>query len=297
MLETVQRTAPFGVRFWDAAARSSAIEGLEVDVFPDRRPHLRSRALAGPSGVYSVRGLAGLGAFETSDAPPDALWSAPKRDYRVEVRDPQGRFLPMQFHADLPARGLFGWRAPWFSPPRAISLPTEPGSPPALLLDRVPLFSSPSRLVIDPLAVAYAQLAEAGTGAPCPWTLLQVTVGDVRGLGLSDREGRVAVLFPYPPPPRPTLSSPPAPRNDFQWDVEISAFSSPPHSPAASRIPEVAELESVLAQLYFPRAVLDSFAPPPVPFGPQRLQFRVPLVLRSAAVPASLASSLILSSA
>lgn len=295
-LEVVRRHAPFGVRFRDLAGLDP-IDGLDVVVFRRRRPHLRSRALANASGVYCAHGLAGLATFEFGDAAPGVSSPSPQGACRVEVSDPRGRFLPLAFDADLPARGLFVWGAPGLSPPSGVTLPTGSGSPPATLLVDVPLFSTPSRLVPDPLAVVYAQLVESGTSNPCAWTLLQVTSGNDAGIGLSDRDGRVAVIFPHPAPPRPTLSSPPAPRNDFRWPIELTAYRAPPTSPAPLRAPDVPDLADVLAQLQFPRDVLDASASPPVPLGPQQLEFRVPLTVRTPSAPAGLESYLFVSSA
>lgn len=294
-LEVVRRHAPFGVRFRDLAGLDP-IDGLDVVVFPLRRPHLRSRAIANASGVYCAHGLAGLAAFEFGDANAGAPSPPPQGAYRVEVRDPRGRFLPLAFDADLPVRGLFVWSA-GLSPPSGVTLPAGSGSPPATLLIDVPLFSAPSRLVPDPLAVVYAQLVESGTREPCAWTLLQVRSGADAGIGLSDRDGRVAVIFAHPAPPRPTLSSPPAPRNDFRWPIELTAYRAPPASPTPSRPPDVPDLADVLAQLQFPRDVLDASASPPVPLGPQQLEFRVPLTVRTPSAPAGLESYLFVSSA
>lgn len=287
VLETVQRHTALGLRFWDVSAATSQIDGLQVEVYPLQRPHLRRSAQPNLSYIYSVSGLAGLASFEHSDIDPPQAWAVPLRRYRVEVRDPQERFLSIAFDADLPARGLFHWRAPWLSPPQSISLPTETGSPPALLLDRIPLFSAPSRSVPEPLAAIYAQLAFEND-APCAWALLQATIGDRQGLGLADELGRVAVLFPYPPPPRPPLTSPPAPRDDFHWDVELTAFVQAPASPAvAAASPRIADLGDVLRQLDFPQRLLGSLASPSAELEPQALEYRVPLTVRTTAAPTS----------
>ncbi len=140
VLETVQRHCALGLRFWDVAAATSQVDGLLVEVFPAQRPQARRRAQPNRSFIYSAAGLAGLAHFELSDADPPAAWAVPLRRYRVEVTDPQGRFLPLAFDADLPARGMLNWRAPWLSPPQSLALPTENTSPPMPLLDRIPLF-------------------------------------------------------------------------------------------------------------------------------------------------------------
>jgi hypothetical protein len=291
VLERVTRNTPLGVRFWDPAEATSVVEGLVVEVFPRANPRARTRAVPNRSGVYVAQTLSafgpagsppgpGLRDWEGSDAAADELWAVAPRPYRIEVRDPHGRFVPFAFDADLPARGLLTWLAPWLSPPQPVALPGEPGSPPRLLLERIPLFSAPARPVPAPLAVVRAQLREQGAQGPAAWSLLAAAVdGEVRGLGMADAEGRVAVMFPYPEPPRMTLASPPEARNDFTWPVELTAYvpaaPSPPGPP-----PELPDLAEVLGALASPRAVVESLGSPPAP--PLRLSYRQELVARTA---------------
>jgi hypothetical protein len=299
LLERVHRHAFLGLRFWDVAAASASIDALEVEVYPRARPRARSRASINRSGVYVAQGIAGMRDLEFAnpdlgDADP---WSAAARPYRVEVRDPRGRFLPMAFDADLPARGLFTWRAPWFSPPRAISLPGEAGSPPQLLIEKIPLFPAPQRPVPEPLAVVYAQLRESGAERPAAWAAVTASVGgEVRGLGVADDEGRVAVMFPYPEPPRLSLSSPPQARSEFHWQVELQAYYRVGSPPAAA--PEIADLGDVLSQLELPpRPLLGSAPSPSLPLGPLPLEYRGRLTARTEATPAGPSSFLFVSTA
>lgn len=282
VLETVRRHCAVGMRFWDVAAATSQVDGLRIDIFPQLRPHARRRMSMNRSHVYYAFDLPGIASFEYSDESFDRVWLEPLRSFRVEVVDPLGRFLPIAFDADLPARDRFQWHAPWLSPPQSIALPSDTESPPALLLDRIPLFSAPQRPAPEPLAAVYAQLAHLGSDEPCAWALLQASVGDIRGLGLADDAGRVAVLFPYPAPPRPPLTSPPAPRDDFHWDVELTAFAHAPDSPAQSELSEFADLGVVLEQLDFPQRLVGALASPSIDLGPQHLEYRVPLTVRTA---------------
>ena len=288
LLERVSRHCALGIRFWDMAARESSIEGLLVEVYPRSNPQARLLARPNRSGVYVANAVPNLRSFEFSDDPAGTLWATALRPYRVRVTDSQRRFLPMEFDADLPTRGLLTWLAPWLSPPQPIVLPGEDGSPPPLLLERIPLFSAPSRPVPEPLAVVYAQLRELGTGRPAAWSLLGVGIdGHTRGLGLADNEGRVAVMFPYPEPPRMQLASPPEARNDFSWQLELSAFwSSASPVPA---VPEVPDLGDVLDQLSQPRTVIESTLSPTAPL---RLDYRMPFTARTAGMSAKDASYL-----
>lgn len=290
--DIVQRNVALGLRFWDVAAATSLVDGLVVEVFPRANPNARRHALPNPSGVYVAHALAGLRAFEcheTADTEPvDEPWRAAQAGspslaagYRIEVRDPRGRFLPIAFDAELPARGLLSWSAPWFSPPQPITLPgTLPGaspSPPQVLLDRIPLFSAPSRPTPEPLAVVRAQMREADSARVAAWALLGVEIGgESVGLGLADREGRVSVMFPYPEPPRTPLSSPPEARSDFRWIVALTAYAATSSPPA--EVTEIPDLADVLAQLASPRAVVDGLASP-APL--RRLEYRVPMTART----------------
>jgi len=288
VLERISRHCALGIRFWDIAGATSNVEGLQVEIYPRANPYARSVALPNRSGVYVANTVPGLRGFEYSNDAPEVLWATALRPYRVKVNDPKGRFLPIEFDADLPQQGLFTWLAPWVSPPQPISLPGEEGSPPPLLLERVPLFSAPSRPVPEPLAVVYAQLREFGSARAAAWSLLGVAIdGRTRGLGLADSEGRVAVMFPYPEPPRMLLASPPEARNDFSWQLELTAFWS--QASPAPAVSALADLGLVLEQLSQPRSVVVSTLSPAVPL---RLDYRVPVTARTAGVPPQDASYL-----
>lgn len=293
-LEVPQRNAALGLRFWDVAAATPLIDGLLVEVVSRTNPRVRKSALPNRSGVYVAHSVSGLHDFEFDARPPEQLWAnATLHGYRVEVQDPHGRFLPLAFDIDLPVRDLYTWIAPWSSPLQPIALPGTTGSPPQLLIERVPLFSAPSRLVPEPLAVVYAQLRELNSQRVPAWGLLGVSIdGAQRGLGLADEQGRVAVMFPYPEPPRMPLASPPEVRSDFRWTVELSAFWSPPSPPVAA--PAIPDLAEVLAQLAIPCTVIDSTSSPAAP---RRLDYRVPMTARTDGLLGADASFLMVSTA
>jgi hypothetical protein len=142
----------------------------------------------------------------------------------------------------------------------------------------------------------YAQLREQGSLRIPAWAVLGVAIdGVVRGLGLADADGNVAVMFPYPEPPRVPLASPPEARSDFRWTVELTAYGPPslpsPPPPTLAQIPDLAD---VLAQLATPRTVVASVESPALPL---RLDYRVPLTARTAGLPAAEASYLLLAPA
>jgi hypothetical protein len=298
-IEVVQRNCAIGIRFWDVVTATSAIAGLDVQIFPHANPAARRAAYPNPSGIYVAHGISGLVKFECdSSDPADQIWlnaaSSPKRAYRVEVRDPLDRFLPIGFDTDLPERGLCTWATGSFSPPQTIPLVNDSGSPPMLLIERVPLFSAPTRPVPEPLAVVYAQLKEMGSIRMAAWALLGVHIDSVqRGLGLADGSGRVTVMFPYPEPPRSPLASPPEARSDYHWTITLSAYCSAA-SPTPSEVPKIPDLARILEQLATPRTVIDSTSSPATP---RRLLYRVPLTARTEGLPAAEASYLMLSAA
>lgn len=312
VLDRAQRNAALGLRFWDLAGATAQVPGLEVRVglrppspglAPGPLPAMR-RAEPTRSGAYVAHRVPGLAAFENQVATDAELWApAPSspptpqalQACRVQVRDPLGRFLPLDFDADLPTRGWFSWLAPWLSPPQALPWPVPrpgvAGSPPEAMVQHVPLFSAPSRPVPATQAVLYAQLLDSGSRMPAAWTLLAVSIeGRRTGLGLSDAQGRVGVMFPYPEPPRQQLASPPEARDDFSWPLALQAFGTPP-SPLGATVPDHADLATVMEQLNQPRAVIESLLSPSLPL---RLDYRVPLTLRTAAAPPADASFLFL---
>jgi len=300
----VQRQSALGIRFHDLAGATSLVPGLLVEVFPQADPRARCRLQPNGSGLYVAHGISGLRDFE-NDASDDVLapWeraaTSPARGYRVEVRDPLGRFLPVAFDVDLPIRGLLGALAPWVSPALPAGWLEDSGSPAALMLDPFPLFSTPSRPPPAPLAVVYAQMRAHDDPRIPAGALLGVGVEGVPcGIGMADAQGRVVVMFPYPEPPRPLRTSPSPAHFDFLWTVTLQAFWTPP--PVASpAIPApdpdaLPDLRDVLAQLDTPRSVIDSLAPVAVPW---RLDYRVPLTVRTGGQAASSASYLMLSTA
>lgn len=299
-LEKLQRNAAIGVRFWDVATASSVIDGLVVEVYPRSNPNARKRALPNGSCIYVAHSVSGLKDFEfdATDS-SEKLWAnatlSPMRDYRIEVRDPFGRFHPLAFDANLPVRGLLNVFGPGLSPPLPPASPGDTGSPPLWLVGQIPLFSVASRTVPHPLAVVYAQLRELGSSRIPAWSLLGVSIdGTLRGLGLADELGRVAVMFPYPEPPRIPLASPPEARSDFRWTVTLSAFCSTGSPVLAPEVPEIPDLADVLAQLATPCEVIYSVLSPAATW---RLDYRVALTARTEGVSPADASYLMLSTA
>lgn len=275
----ITRNAPFGLRVWDAAGATSLVDGLRVEVWPLNDPQSSVRALVTRSGTYAFPNVPGLSRFEGEAADGASLWTSTRR-YRVEIRDPEARFISTGFDAELPVKGLFSWPENLSPPQPSI----QPGSPPAPLNGPVPLFSTPNRPVPASLAVIHAELRELGTERPASWAILCASVGNANcGIGMADYQGRVSVIFPYPDRARPVLSSPPPAKNDFRWDVELSAYYVPVQtSPSTS---EIADLTRTLKQLDSPRPLLASTLPPMHELRPLPLQYGIPLTVRTAETP------------
>ncbi len=267
VLEELTLTAPLGVRFWDVATISPAGGNLLVRAYPDAFPDLRTYAVENKSGVYSFSGLPGLRNAENG-AGDDAFWSAnpPVEPYVLEVYDPEERYLPFQFSAQLPVRGLFGlWASPLFA-----GLTPDP--------TWIPIFSTPSRSLPGPSASIRAQLQDDSDPRrpPAAWARLTVQApGLPPGMGLADDRGMVSVALPYPEPSGNALTSPlTAPKlNDQSWPVEVEVFytSGKPERP-------LPDLEDILQQS---AALVWRDTAHTAPAGPFLLEFEKDLILRS----------------
>lgn len=269
--DRVTLVAPLGLRFWDAVSETVVGERLMSYAAPADDPRRRVRAFTNPSGIHVLRDLPGLRDFETGSG--DARFWAdhpPRFEFIIEVEDRTQQFQPFSFRIRLPLRGLLVWDcAPSGSPSKPIAA--------------VPLFSTPSRAVPAGFAVVRAELWDDATGSPAAWAMLEVALPSgppVRGL--ADRDGRVAVIFPYPEPPSEAFASPPgSPPHGVGlsmfsevWDIELRAYY------LASRLaPVVPDLCDALLQ---PEAMLWADAARTQPLGTQGLQFGRELIVRSA---------------
>jgi hypothetical protein len=254
VLERVIRFAPLGLWFWDVAARRPIGAGLEVVHRPPGGEQA-VRAVANPSGVYVLRGLPGLAAVEIGDG-QDASPPAGGR-YRLEITDPEDRYLPVALDADLPLPGP-GLFDPGCLPTGVPPWGPAASSPPVPPLPRVPLLPAPSRPVPAGMAVLRAQLEltpaspPSPSGPPAAWALLEVSFqGRPLGVGAADGNGLATVVFPYPEPPGLDLSPPgpgSSPLTEQTWTLEVTArFGGQPEAPedpvaAPTAIPDLCAL-------------------------------------------------------
>jgi hypothetical protein len=219
-LEILTRTAPLGVRPWDAVTGRAVTDGLRLN-------EVRHGVVATPnrSGVFVFHDLPALhaSAYGTGD---DGFWAAPPASARflLELVDGERRFLAFRFDADAPARGIFREHC-------ALAF-----SPPAVDVPGLPLFSAPSRPVPPGSAAVRADLWDVELDAPAAWAVLEVTpAGAPTARGIADEQGRVVVMLAYPEPHWSGSSPPPGSSAlaDQTWSLQLAvrydpAGASPP---------------------------------------------------------------------
>jgi hypothetical protein len=247
--EHVTRVGPLGVRFWDAVSDRPVTAGLRVSATPLGGG--RTTPAGPPHGeVYTLLNLPGLEESERG-AGDEAYWSniPATHDFRVEVEDADGRFLPTAFEVTLPHRRVY--TAPD---------PTGRG---------VPLFSAPVRTVPGSLAVARALLWDVRDAVPAAWALLEVRLGTATlGRGVAGPDGQVAVIFAWPKLPN-TVTPPPL-LSQQTWTVTLRLF--------YEHLAERPLLADVLGQAQ--GLPLDDDAPEK-PFTPPALRYGTELLLAS----------------
>jgi hypothetical protein len=237
VVEELEVFCPLGLKFWDPVLDRPIRDGLIVHAWPLETSSPRVEAFRSLSGVYAFQGLPGLRSVERP-APDDPEVASPAsppvtRRYVVEVLDPGRRFLPAAFEVELPL------------PYRGVFLAGEPGgegSPgsPAVAPPGFFLFSGPVRNRPPGIASVRGELAHAADGESAAHALIRVDLpGGVSHWSTADREGRFAVLFPYPtlveelPPlggsPPEIVSPPPPPIDERTWEITVTVFWEPAH--------------------------------------------------------------------
>jgi hypothetical protein len=258
IFEFVTRSSPLGIGFRDEATGARVTDGLSVSAWPSNDPSRAVAARLNGDGVAVFDVLPGVarGDFSTGSLP------AP-RPFVVKVLDTLGRFLPIEFPAGVPAKGLF----------------KGPGG--GLL---VPLFSAPSRPAPSATADIRAELFDPVAGRPAAHALVELDTptADVHPFarGLADASGRVLVAAEWPTLP-PAGGAVPAVVFGRTWPLTVTVRYVP--TPTGKDIPPVADLAAALAAA--PASVWDTFVatspPPRVPLSTVTLTFGVPLLLAS----------------
>ena len=277
VLDRLTIVTPLGVRFQDAATGEVIADGLTVSAYPINRPNARQSLFLNRRGVYVLRHAPGLRDVENGAGDSD-YWNnlPPKKDFVIEVRDGQSRFVPFQFAVGLPAE----WN-------QAVS------SPPAI--KSVPLYSAATRTLPAGMAVVRADLwdpTRGDDGEVAPSAVLELHNNDqLVARGIADESGKIALLFPYPAPrsfavaspPGSPLSSPPVATTpaltDQVWTFRVRAFyAAPLQSPQTSTENSLPDLNAVLDQ---PEAKLWADEARTEELQEVAVQFGQPLILKS----------------
>ena len=257
VLDRLTSVAPLGLRFHDAANGQVIGDGLNVLAYPLGQPHAARALIPNRRGIFVLHHAPTLREVENGTGDDDYWNNLPaKKDFVIEVRDVQGRFLPFQFIAALPNRGIYEWHDPVV------------GSPPSLTRS-IPLYSAPARTAPAGMAVVRADLWDPTrdiAGSEAASAVLELFDNNrFVARGLADQNGRVAVMFPYPAPKSFAPSSPPGsplgspPRAagpaliDQVWTFRVRALyaiQSPPEIPSNDALPD---LRAVLSQ---PEAII-----------------------------------------
>ena len=203
-LERLSITCPLGVRFQDIATGSMVAEGLRVAAFASANPERRVPVGETRSGVYALHGLPLLRDFEYSDDDESRWTNVAPIQFTMQVTDPLGRYLPLQFTVEAPSRVL----------------DAAAGSPRGSGIRTVPLFSAPSRLLPGGFAAVRTELYELDEDSPSPrdraasWAVAEVEAGNgprsITMRGMADRQGRVTIVLPYPEAENVSPGSPPS---------------------------------------------------------------------------------------
>lgn len=281
VLDRLTSVAPLGLRFHDAATGGAVGDGLSVSAYPLGQPKAARVLSPNRSGVFILHHAPGLRTVENGTGDDD-YWTnlPPKKDFVVEVRDDQNRFVSFQFVAALPNRGIYEWHEP------------VAGSPPSPAKS-VPLYSSPARATSSGLAVVRADLwdpTRGPRGSEAAFAVLELYDNDrFVARGIADQKGHVALMFPYPAPIRFAPSSPISPLGsppraagpaltDQVWTFRVRALyaiQSPPQPLSNDALPDLrAVLLQPEAKLWANEAQTDQLLEVAVQFGQ-------PLILRS----------------
>ena len=284
VLERLTMVAPLGLRFRDVVAGSFVGDGLNVVLYEPNRPTTKVEAVANLSGIYVVHHAPGLRDFENGTGDADFWNNLPRqKTFVIAVTDVHRRFLPFQFNAELPTRGIFNWTSPL-------------GPSPPSAFPSIPLYSSPVRDVTAGMAVVRADLWDAARNVPAASAVLEAyTNSQLVARGLADEKGRTALIFPIlaprpftilSPPGSPLASTPTAtglPLTEQVWPITFRAMYAP-IIPAPDLVgefgpePQLPNLHDILSQregiLWADEALTE-------PLGEVSLRYGRELVLKS----------------
>lgn len=235
--EAITLFTPLGIRFWDRVQNRQISNNLIVTARSEMNNSPVTQAFRTASGIYAFHGLPGLHDAEYPDENFD-FDTYPTRRFFIEVIDMKQQFLPVIFSVLAPMKGIFPGNSG--------------GSPPENALPGFYLFSAPTRSVLPGLAVIRGQIQEKVTGYPASYAVLEIQINGKKWYGISNKQGSVSILFPYPKfistllisPPEETV---PLPFHQQKWNMTIEVRYEPetltyPHNG------EIPELRSIFKQ-------------------------------------------------
>lgn len=221
LLETVTRRTQLGIRFWDPAMNEQIRSGLMAVLYPVDNQRKKVVATCTRSGNYVFNGIPGMFELETVSSEDNSVTSpVDSRQYVLEISDSLQRYstVALQVELPLPYKGLF--------------LVDDEGSSPALAPRGFNLYSSINRRTASQFIFIRGDLIDRNSGKPAAHALVQVeTENGFSWYGISDADGKFAVMMPYPYLSIAFGSSPPS--SDglrlFQrtWILNISVFYEP----------------------------------------------------------------------
>jgi hypothetical protein len=280
VIETVQRTTPLGVAFFDLLTDAPITDGLLVSVRPSAHTGRFRAGTPTPSGVHVLSGIPGLRDVEFPRVAPgeradlDDLPSGADIPVDVLVEDRLRRFLPTVLTVNAPHRGVVTAADALAGCASLVwSVPAE-----------TPMFlvSGPDRSIPSTTAVVRACLRHRTTMTPAAHAVLVVECAGQRVVGVADAGGNVVVAFPYPGfaaaavPGSIPAGSHGVPTAEQHWSVTVDVRWAPTtlSFPAGVEIPRV---HTVFCQ----RAgtVVDHDAGPATSTLDAQLAYGVPLVL------------------
>jgi len=286
LMDSVEIRSPLGIIFRDTVTGDAIGSGLQVTAqkvgarWPDAGI---TKAHVNRSGVWVFRHLDGLRKSEMGGGfPEDSGSPLTHPQYRIEVQDLAGRFLPFSFVAELPEDGLFKW------PP----VPTQP-----FPWADVPLFSAPQRPVPPACAVIRSLLVRPDESAAA-WALVEASVTvrsrEIRAFGVTDSNGSLAIMFPWPELTGLYFSSPLDGANlaAQSWDVNFSAWGD-----FDSIVGNVADLDAILKRLGQPADHLLAGSSTPEEYFSANLTFGAELIVPEQSVAPGQKRELIISPA
>jgi hypothetical protein len=245
-IERLNLHAPIGLQFRDASDLSVVMSGLDVTL--SAAPPLTAfvALTRNGHGIWASPRLPGIGAA-LLELPQS--WAANQHEMIVSVQDPSGRYLPTQFTANLPQKGLLNWAA-WVDHKTELLPLLPPDAKADYRPDYIPLFPTPnyassgSRLIVRTQIFIKPNPVNPSEPAPASWALARVDVPDPDGgpdiaiaLGVADAKGQLALSIPAPELPRGA----PAVLGQFRWDATIRIY----HNNLGQTLPP---LEQIIAQ-------------------------------------------------